>query len=114
MAVFNNAVAKPDQTGHGWHGFYFGENGEHQWLDISKAVGQAMLEFGLTDNPEPTKFTVDELKEYFGNEVMGWYFGSNVRARGDRSRALGWKPKCTTKDMIASIKPEVVINAKKM
>ncbi len=113
MILFDNILKNPDKVGHGWQGFYFAENGEHPWLDISKAVGQAMHELKLTDNPEPTRFTVDELKKYFGFEEMGWYFGSNVRARADRGRELGWKPKCTTKDMLASIKHEVVLNAKK-
>ena len=33
--------------------------------------------------------------------------GTNSRCRGNRSRSLGWKPVKTTKDMLASIKPEV-------
>ena len=33
--------------------------------------------------------------------------GSNARGRGEQARALGWKPKYTTADMLASIKPEV-------
>ena len=113
MVLFNNIMNNPDKVGHGWQGFYFAENGEHRWLDISKAIGQAMFELKLTENPEPTEFTVAELTHYFGNDVMGWYYGSNVRARGDRSRQLGWKPKCTTQDMLASIKPEVEMDAKK-
>ncbi|KAI1792972.1 NAD(P)-binding protein [Ganoderma leucocontextum] len=113
IVLFDNIVANPDKTGHGWEGFYFGENGEHHWLDISKAIGQAMSELGLSDNPEPTAFTVDELKRYWGNEEMGWYSGTNSRARADRGRALGWKPKYTTQDMLASIKPEVELFANK-
>ncbi|KAI1796987.1 NAD(P)-binding protein [Ganoderma leucocontextum] len=113
MVLFDNIVKNPDKTGHGWQGFYYAENGEHEWLDISKAIGQAMHELGLTDNPEPTEFTVDELKKYFGYEELGWYFGSNVRVTADRGRALGWQPKYTKQDMLASIKPEVELYAKK-
>ncbi|PIL35407.1 hypothetical protein GSI_02133 [Ganoderma sinense ZZ0214-1] len=113
MVVFDNVMENPNKVGHGWQGFYFAENGEHRWLDISNSVGQAMFELQLTENPEPTSFTVEELKKYFEYEEMGWYFGSNVRARGDRGRELGWAPKRTTQDMLASIKPEVAMSAKK-
>lgn len=110
MVLFDNIMRNPDKVGHGWQGFYFAENGEHRWIDISNAIGQAMFELKLTDNPEPTAFTDAEFIKYFQHEAIGWYFGSNVRARGDRGRELGWKPKCTTQDMLASIKPEVEIN----
>ena len=113
MVLFDNIVANPDKTGHGWEGFYFGENGEHHWLDISKAIGQAMTELGLSDNLEPTTFTVNELKKYYGSEKKGWYNGSNSRACADRGRALGWKPKYTTADMLASIRLEVDAYVKK-
>jgi hypothetical protein len=35
------------------------------------------------------------------------FFGTNCRCRADRSRSIGWKPVKTTKDMLASIQPEV-------
>ncbi|PIL36717.1 hypothetical protein GSI_00406 [Ganoderma sinense ZZ0214-1] len=113
MVLFDSIVANPDNTGHGWEGFYFGENGEHHWIDISTTIGQVMVELGLSENPEPTTFTVDELKKYWSSEGAGWYSGTNSRARADRGRALGWKPKYTTQDMLASIKPEVELFVKK-
>ena len=39
MVLFDNVMKNPDKVGHGWQGFYFAENGEHRWLDISNAVG---------------------------------------------------------------------------
>ena len=113
IVLFDNIISNPDKTGHGWEGFYFGENGEHQWIDISRAVGKALVELGLADNPEPTTFTVEELVKYWGNEDLGWYSGTNSRCRADRGRALGWKPKYTTQDMLASIKPEIEALTKK-
>ena len=62
----------PANVDHGIRGYYFGENGEHSWYDISKAIGRAMVELGLSDNDEPTPFTVEELKKYFGSEVRCW------------------------------------------
>ncbi|TBU33513.1 NAD(P)-binding protein [Dichomitus squalens] len=113
IVLFDNIISDPDKTGHGWEGFYFGENGEHHWIDISRAVGKAMVELGLTDNAEPTSFTAEELAKYWGSEEAGWFSGTNSRCRADRGRALGWKPKYTTQDMLASVKLELEALAKK-
>ena len=43
---------------------------------------------------------------------VGYYFGTNSRARANHSRSLGWKPKYTKEDMLKSIKPEVEAIAK--
>ena len=69
--VLYDAIAKhgPDNVGHGIKGFYFGENGEHSWYEISKAVGCAMVDLGLSKSDEPTAFTRDELIKYFGSEA---------------------------------------------
>ncbi|KAI0719155.1 NAD(P)-binding protein [Cerioporus squamosus] len=107
MVVFDSLTSNPDKTGHGWEGFYFGENGEHSWYQISKAIGEALVELGIAGDSEPTTFTVEELVQYFGSEALGWYSGTNSRCHSDRGRALGWKPKYTTEDMLKSIKPEV-------
>ena len=29
IVLFDGILNNPDKTGHGWEGFYFGENGEH-------------------------------------------------------------------------------------
>ena len=58
-----------DSVDHGVRGYYFGENGEHSWYDISKEIGRAMVQLGLIDNDEPTAFTTNELVKYFGSEV---------------------------------------------
>lgn len=88
---------------HGASGFYFGENGEHTLRSVSDVIGQTMVELGKAKDPTPTPFTDEEFCEYFPN---GTSLGSNSRCRADRSRAIGWKAKKTTKDMLASIKHE--------
>ncbi|EJF55689.1 NAD(P)-binding protein [Dichomitus squalens LYAD-421 SS1] len=113
IVLLDSILHHPDTTGHGWEGLYFGESGEHRWLDISLAIGRAMYELGLADSPEPTPFSHDEILKYFGSEWRGYLFGTNSRARADRTRALGWKPKHSTEDLLASIKPEVEVYAKK-
>lgn len=34
-------------------------------------------------------------------------WGSNARARGTHSRAIGWRPRYTTQDMLGDVKREV-------
>ena len=89
--------------GHGASGFYFCENGEHELYDVSASIGKAMVALGKTTNPVPTPFTEQENKKYPGLSGLG----TNARCRADRSKAIGWKPKLETKDMLASIKQEV-------
>ncbi|ESK83754.1 NAD-P-binding protein [Moniliophthora roreri MCA 2997] len=100
-AILNN----PDKIGHGREGYYFGASGEHKLYDISKAIGDAMVELGLSDDAEPTTFTDEDINKYFNGSN---YLGSNSRCVPDRSKALGWNPKKSTGDMLKSIKPEVV------
>ena len=62
-------MANPDKVGHGREGYYFGENGEHSWLSISQAIGEALVSLGVSTDPEPTVFTDEELIKYFGSLV---------------------------------------------
>lgn len=69
VLLYDAIVANPEKVGHGRDGFYFGENGEHSWYDISKAIGQALVKLGVSESDEPTPFTTEELVKYFGSEV---------------------------------------------
>ncbi|KAI0043236.1 NAD-P-binding protein [Auriscalpium vulgare] len=100
--IFDAARADP-HTPHGREGFYFGEAGEYTLYDAARTYTQALHALGKSATAEPTSFTDEEIQQYFG----GPYLGSNSRARGDRARALGWKPTKTTDDFYASIGPEV-------
>ena len=64
IVLFDNILRTPSPAGHGWEGLYFGESGEHRWLDISLAIGRAMAELGLADSAEPTPFSYAELLEF--------------------------------------------------
>ncbi|KAI0787419.1 NAD(P)-binding protein [Fomes fomentarius] len=107
VALLDSIVRVPARTGHGWEGFYFGENGEHTWLQVSKAIGDALVHFGIASESEPTPFTTEELVKYFGSEKQGFSYGANARCRANRAHAIGWKPKFTTDDMLKSIRPAV-------
>jgi hypothetical protein len=65
VVLYNSIVSNP-ATGHGREGIYFPENGEHKFLDIGKAIGEALTAIGKLDNPEPTMFTEEEFVKYFG------------------------------------------------
>jgi len=103
--VLYDAIVSDPSTGHGRAGFYFGENGEYTLYEVSKTIAEAMLALGLGKTVEPTPYTEEEYKK---NPTL-IYLGTNSRCRGDRSRSLGWKPVKTTKDMLASIKPEMEV-----
>ncbi|KAF8149876.1 hypothetical protein B0H34DRAFT_678825 [Crassisporium funariophilum] len=103
IVLYDSILSNP-ATGHGREGYYFGENGEHTLYDVGKAIGEAVVAIGKGKNPGPTTFTKEELDKYLGGST---YLGTNSRCRGKRSRAIGWKPTKTTKDFIASIRPEV-------
>jgi hypothetical protein len=121
--VLFDAIRKDPTTGHGREGYYFGENGEHSLYEVGKAIGEALVALGKSDNPEPTTFTKEEIDKYFEVSISGYcalsrwsdvrffqgsaYLGSNSRARANHSRAIGWKPVKTKADFLASIKPEV-------
>ncbi|KAF9443686.1 NAD(P)-binding protein [Macrolepiota fuliginosa MF-IS2] len=102
--IYNAIKSKPDAIGHGRDGFYFGLNGEHTLYDVSKELGRALVALGKSSKEEPTTFTKEEIDKYFNGSN---YLGSNSRGLANNSKAIGWKPKKTTKDFLASIQPEV-------
>jgi hypothetical protein len=65
VLLYDSIVSNP-ATGHGREGIYFGENGEHIYYDIAKAIGEVLTEIGKLDNPEPTMLTQEEIVKYFG------------------------------------------------
>jgi len=104
IVVFDAARKNPDSIGHGREGFYFGETAEHTLYEVGKAIGEALVALGKSDNPEPTPFTKEEIEKYFAGSS---YLGTNSRCRANHSRAIGWKTKKTKADFLASIKPEI-------
>ncbi|KAF9565249.1 NAD(P)-binding protein [Agrocybe pediades] len=108
--VLFNSICTNAPTGHGREGFYFGEGGEHTMYEVGKAIAEALVALGRSDNPEPSTFTPEEINKYFEGST---YLGTNSRCRANRSRAIGWNPVKTKDDFIASIKAEVEALARK-
>jgi len=97
---------------HGREGYYYAENGEYKWYDLSKAVADALVALVKTDKAGPTLFTKEE------GEKLGFFFsvlGTNARCSAKRSRALGWKPVHTGDEFLKSVRPEmeVILRASK-
>ncbi|KAJ8481047.1 hypothetical protein ONZ51_g6272 [Trametes cubensis] len=108
--LLDAVLSHPATIGHGWEGFYFAENGEHSWYQVQRAIGEALVRRGITQDPEPTPFTTEELAKYFGSESVGRYYsGSNARCRAERSRSIGWKPRYTTEDLLKSVESEMAV-----
>ncbi len=109
VLIFDLALAQdggitvPAEFQHGRSGFYFGANGEHKLLDISRKIAQVMHGMGL-GTADPTTFTAEEMARYFPGATS---LSTNSRCRADRSKAIGWDPVKTTSDMLSSIEEEV-------
>ncbi|TFK72947.1 NAD-binding protein [Pluteus cervinus] len=102
--LFDAIRANPEAAPHGKEGYYFGASGEHSLYDVGKAIGQALVDAGKATSAEPTIFNDDEIKEFFQGSR---YLGSNSRCVANRSKSLGWNPKKSTADLLASISAEV-------
>lgn len=93
--------------GHGHNGYYFGENGEYSWYDLSRAIGKALVKRGISNSSEPTTFAKEELSKYFWTEEIAGIWGSNARVKAPHSRSIGWQTRLTTQHFLASIDAEV-------
>ncbi|TCD63645.1 hypothetical protein EIP91_005162 [Steccherinum ochraceum] len=107
ILLFDGIVNNDPAIGHGEDGFYFGINGEHSWYELSKEIGRVLKAKGRVQSDEPTTFSDEELVKYFGSLSNGHYYGTSSRGVANHSKAIGWKPVKTTKDMLASVTPEV-------
>jgi len=105
ILLLARVLQEPDKVPHGREGFYFAENGEHTFYEVSKAIGEGLVAIGKSPDAEPSSFSKEEIDKYFSGNTMA--FGTNCRVRANRSRALGWKPTKGKADFIASIKPEI-------
>jgi len=103
LTIFDAVRSKLGKIGHGREGVFFGENGEHTLYEVGKAIAETLIVLEKGSNLEPSPFTEEEIKLYFKGST---FWGSTSRARANRSKAIGWKPTRTTKDLLASVLPE--------
>ena len=58
-----------DNVGHGYEGYYYVENGEHSWLELTNEIGKALVDLKILKSAEPTQLTEEEYVKYFGSVV---------------------------------------------
>ncbi|KAG6379927.1 hypothetical protein JVT61DRAFT_10494 [Boletus reticuloceps] len=70
-------------------------------------IGEVLVELGVSspDEEMPTSFDETDYARPENRSLL--QLGTNSRCKAKRARALGWKPKYTTEDMLKSIRGEV-------
>ncbi|PAV17650.1 NAD-binding protein [Pyrrhoderma noxium] len=105
LRIFDKCRENPDSIPHGRAGLYLTESGEHILYDVCKRIAETLFSLGLVSSPEVTSFSQEERLKYFGDGPD--FFGTNSRCIASRARSIGWNPKHSTADLMASIRPEI-------
>ena len=88
----------------GKEGYYFTENGEHIWGEMSILVAHEAFKQGLIPSDKVSSISSEEANKLSRAGAILW--GANSRGRAVRAReVLGWKP--TEIDMMTAI-PDIV------
>ncbi|KXH40734.1 hypothetical protein CNYM01_05609 [Colletotrichum nymphaeae SA-01] len=98
-------AAKPDEGKAQWgrKGYYFAESSPYDLKDIAETVAQVLYKLGKISSQRVDKLSQEDVSAI--HPIGHFVWGGNSKARGDRLRALGWKP--TRPDILATL-PEVV------
>lgn len=92
VALVEAAAAGGGNASWGAEGYYFTENGEHVWGEISKAVASAAHKQGFILSDKVETHSDEEINEMCQFGTALW--GANSRCRAIRARKLlGWSPK---------------------
>ncbi|KAL8912221.1 MAG: hypothetical protein Q9171_002735 [Xanthocarpia ochracea] len=92
IALVEAAAAGGGKASWGDKGYYFTENGEHIWAEISKHVASAAYKQGFILSNTVETHSDEEINEMRQGGTMLW--GANSRCRAIRARKLlGWSPK---------------------
>jgi len=70
-------------------GYYFTENGQHNFLELSEHIGQSLVKHGVFKDPtsEGIVNNTDVIPL-----MLQYATGGNSRSRAVKARKLGWKP----------------------
>ena len=91
LKLVEAAVAGGGGATWGKEGYYFAENGEHVWGDISKAVAEQAHKQGFIPSAEVKTLPDAEIEEVTKFGTILW--GTNSRCKAVRARkVLGWVP----------------------
>ncbi|KAH0404878.1 NAD(P)-binding protein, partial [Aureobasidium melanogenum] len=75
----------------GQNGYYFTENGEHVWGELSKVVAESAKQQGLLKEVKTEQMDMETAKKTAGFEAISWGWNSRGKARRFKE-ILGWKP----------------------
>lgn len=79
------------KTTWGLEGYYFAQQDEHLWSDVSKKLAERAKEAGLLEDSNVESMSGDEASKYHPYGALLW--GGNSRSRASRAKKLlGWKP----------------------
>lgn len=84
------------------------ESGEYKQLNAVEEIAKVLHARGKIASPEVTQLTEADIGPHTRplSFYLG-YLGTNSRARGDRSRQLGWNPSQTTEEFYESLSGDV-------
>jgi nucleoside-diphosphate-sugar epimerase len=90
--VLTEEALKPDGGKSSWgkEGYYFVQSAEHRWKDIVSELAKIAHPTGAIKSADVEKLSVEDASAAHPWAPLLW--GGNCRSRGDRIRALGWKP----------------------
>lgn len=92
LKLVEAAVEGSEKAIWGKEGYFFAENGEHVWGEISKIVASAAKKQGFIPSDEVIAISPKEAEELMHHGSLMW--GANCRCKAVRARkVLGWTPK---------------------
>ena len=75
----------------GCDGYYFAENGQISWRQLSENIGQVLHKKGLIQSPKVTSFPDGRVESALIGPLSWFILGSQTCCKADRLRKLGWE-----------------------
>ncbi|KAK9324997.1 hypothetical protein V1517DRAFT_315719 [Lipomyces orientalis] len=104
VLILATYVSDPKKLWYNDDGYYFAENGSHNWKSITAACDEPLVKYGIiapentakVGTPDEFHFTEEELKKELDPELYKYatsMYGTNSGSKATRARSLGWVPK---------------------
>ncbi|KAL0486988.1 NAD(P)-binding protein [Acrasis kona] len=91
----------------GTDGYYFAENGENDFIEITTAISNELKKNGLQAEPASSEGKEFEIWGNFAHIALGY----NSRGKAEKARTLGWKP--SRPSLVETIPEEVQYRVQK-
>ncbi|KAF2176796.1 putative nucleoside-diphosphate-sugar epimerase [Zopfia rhizophila CBS 207.26] len=104
LRLVEEAIKGGGEATWGSEGYYFTENGDFVWGDVSRAIAKIAHDKKLIQTADIDNISIEEADKLTGHGSYLW--GMNSRARAIRARKLfGWNP---TQKSLFDLLPEIV------